>query len=230
MKAKQLVWWGVAYIAGLVLLATIAMMLTVDPWTQKDSWYTGFPSELPRLDKDRDQIHQQRLLPVPDAHLKEAIALLADAEVVEIDLLKARQMLDMPDLAPDNLLKAAIVEANARAEKREQQGHDRFFAEFAKDILEEAREHRLSATKAEELRGKTKPYLVRAVALWEETGSFAAYWKDSSLWIHHSCLGRTAAPMKRRPLVIFLEKKPASVYNDVTMEERNNTFQELSTK
>jgi len=156
---------------------------------------------------------------VPDSSLNEAIAMLENAEVVEIDLPKARQMLDMPDLDPDTLLKAAIAEANAKAEKREEEAKDPFFAEQAKRFLEYAQEHRRSVKKAEEMLGKTKPYLVRAVVLWEGTGGFDAYWKDSSLWVHHGCLGREAAPMKRRPLVIFLEKKPASVYNYVTMDE-----------
>lgn len=75
------------------------------------------------------------------------------------------------------------------------------------------------SVKAESRSGKLKPYLVRAVVLWEGTGAFSAYWKDSSLWINHGCLGRRAAPMKRRPLVIFLEKKPTDVYNDVSMAE-----------
>jgi len=77
----------------------------------------------------------------------------------------------------------------------------------------------LPSVNAESPSGKLKPYLVRAVVLWEGTGGFTAYWKDSSLWIHHGCLGRYAAPMKRRPLVIFLEKKPTAVYNDVSMAE-----------
>jgi hypothetical protein len=222
MKAKR-VWWGAAFIMGIVLLATIGVTMSViswgsgDIWTQKDSWYTGFPLQPPWCDEEYDEIHRQRLLPVPDSHLNEAVALLAHAEVVEIDLPKARRMLDMPDMAPDTLLKAAIFEANTRAEKREQEAQIPFFASHAKMFLEQAQKHRLSATKAEELLGKTKPYLVRAVMLREETGGFEAYWKESSLWIHHGCQGGRAAPMKRRPLVIFLAKKPASIYNNVSM-------------
>ena len=214
-------WKVVAF--GVVMLLEYALVARTsaanDLRTQKDAWYTGFPSQPPWNDKEQNQIHKQRLLPVPDAHLDEAIALLAHAEVIEIDLPKARQMLDKPHLVPDKLLKLAMSEAKAEADKREGEAKDPFFATHAKMFLEDAQKYRSSAKAAEELLGKTKPYLVRAVVLWEGTGSFDAYWKDSSLWIHHGCLGRTAAPMKRRPLVIFLDKKPKSVYNNVSMAE-----------
>jgi len=53
MKAKR-VWWGVAIIMGLVLLAAIGCLRLFSPWEseiatatisghKRDSWYTGFP-------------------------------------------------------------------------------------------------------------------------------------------------------------------------------------------
>jgi hypothetical protein len=188
-------------------------------WTKRDSWYTGFPSQPPWCDDEQHRIHTQRIVPVADARIREASALLADASIVEIDLSSARQLTGMPGLNPDELLRAAIADATARADKREKEAQEPFFATHAELFLEEVREQRAAASQAEDLLCKVKPFLVRAVVLWEGTGSFSAYWKESSLWIHHGCLGRSSAPMRRHPLVVFLEKKPTAVFNDVSMDE-----------
>lgn len=185
--------------------------------TTRDSWYTGFPSQPPWCDDQQHQIHKQRILPVSDIHLDEACALLADVTIVEIDLAQAQRLVGIPDLSQDKLLRDAASEAKAEAEASEKRAQA--LSEDADVFRREATAQRAAAKEAEDLLGKLKPYLVRAVVLWEGTGAFSAYWKDSSLWIHHGCLGRSAAPMKRRPLVVLLEKKPISVYNSVSMAE-----------
>jgi len=188
-------------------------------WTRRDSWHTGFPSQPPWCVDEQHEIHRQRLVPVRDVRLEDAAGLLADASIVKIDLATAQGLTGIPNLNPDELLRAAMAEATARADKREAEAQNPFFATHAELFREEVREQRAAASQAEALLGKLKPYLVRAVVLWEGTGAFSGYWKESALWIHHGCLGRSPAPMKRRPLVVFLEKKPTAVFNDVSMAE-----------
>ena len=136
-------------------------------WTRRDSWHTGFPSQPPWCDDEQHEIHEQRLVPVPDVRLKEAAGLLADASIVEIDLATAQGLTGIPNLNPDELLRAAMAEAMARADKREMEAQNPFFATHAELFREEVREQRAAASQAEALLGKLKPYLVRAVVLWE---------------------------------------------------------------
>ena len=61
------------------------------------------------------------------------------------------------------------------------------------------------------------PFLVRAVYLNEGTGKFMVYERDKKLWVTHGSLGRSAVPMKRQALVVFLKVRPTQVFVFCTM-------------
>ena len=82
-----------------------------------------------------------------------------------------------------------------------------------------AAEHRQAAKRARELEGNLKPYLVRAVVLDAPTGVFSAYMKGDEFWLNHFYLSRKPVPMKKWPVVIFLEKQPAKVYTNISLAE-----------
>ena len=66
----------------------------------------------------------------------------------------------------------------------------------------------------------TKPFLVRGVYLNWGTGRYAVYaLPDGDVYVFHGCLGRHAVPMKRRALVLRLERAPLNVYVDCGMAE-----------
>jgi hypothetical protein len=123
-------------------------------------------------------------------------------------------------LDPDTLLEQAAQKEDAQADKRERESKEPFFAgDTAEKMRRWGKEHRQTAAQARSLKGKTKPYLVRGLVLNEGTGNFSALLKDSTLWIEHGCLGRHPVPMKRQPVVVFLEEEPKTVYVEVSMAE-----------
>jgi len=79
----------------------------------------------------------------------------------------------------------------------------------AAEIGHQVAQHALS------LLGKLKPYLVRGVVLNEGSGArFVAYLDGTELWIEHPLRQTDLShrlPMKRRPIVVFLERAPTQV-------------------
>ena len=133
---------------------------------------------------------------------------------------QAQTLLGVKELNPDSLLERAAKDAEAQAEKREKESQmPAFTGDTADEMKKEAAEHRQSAARARGLNGKLKPYLVRGLYLYEGTGAFSVYFRDTTLWVAHGSLGKHAVPMKRRPLVVFLEHAPTKVYVSVWMAE-----------
>lgn len=62
-----------------------------------------------------------------------------------------------------------------------------------------------------------KPYLIKAVALWERTGGFVGSITPQAVVIGHTSLGDRPAPMANVPVVAFLPHKPSKVYTLVAM-------------
>lgn len=83
---------------------------------------------------------------------------------------------------------------------------------------------RLTAEEAARLIGHPMPVgreyvLLRAVALFEGTGSFEVGIRDKAVRVHHGCLGHGPAPMTRKALVAVLPAMPESVFVDCSMAE-----------
>jgi len=84
----------------------------------------------------------------------------------------------------------------------------------------------LSETEASRLVGTTVTpdpgmtfYLLRAVYLNEGTGTFYVSQRGEDLNVHHGCLGRHAAPMKRAAVIVQLREAPREVYVTCSMAE-----------
>jgi hypothetical protein len=185
-------------------------------WTRRDSWYTDSDDATPG---EWTEVHQPLILPVVHSKINSAVAMLETKSAIPLSLEQAQTLLDVKTLDPDALLEEAAKDADTNAEEREKESRDPFFANSVSWMKEEAAKHRKTAANARSLKGKLKPYLVRALYLNEGTGRFYASVKDSTLSVSHGSLGHFAVPMKRRPVVIFLEKAPTKVYVSVSMAE-----------
>ena len=188
------------------------------PWTEKDSWHTGF-STYPWGDDDSGWIFTELILPVPKSRLDNAIRLLSDVPVVRLDIEQAEFILDQKNLNPEILLKVIVMEEEREAERIEKKSTQLPSEDISKKMKNWAKDHRHAAEKARSVQGKLHPYLLRAVVLNEPTGSFSAYMKDDELWIEHFQLERGPAPMKKYPVVIFLESQPSKVYTEILFAE-----------
>lgn len=69
-----------------------------------------------------------------------------------------------------------------------------------------------------QVKGK-RPYLVRAVYLNKETGAFSVFLHGKKLVVSHNSLGRSAVPMKRQALVVYLSAQPTEVFVICGMDE-----------
>jgi len=184
--------------------------------TNRDPWYADSDEPTP----SDCEVPQPLVLPVPHSNTDSAVSMLKSASVVALNMQQAQTLLGVKELNPDSLLERAAKDADAQAEKREKESQIPFFAgDTAEKMKQWAREHRQTAAKTRSLKGKLKPYLVRGVYLNEGTGAFYVYFRDTTLWVAHCCLGKHAVPMKRRPLIVFLEHAPTKVYVSVGMAE-----------
>lgn len=184
-----------------------------------NKWYTGFPKEKNWEELENNEVYRSLIIPVLASHIASANLMLNGNSFIKVDIKFARKYLNMPFLNPDSLLKSEISNSLAIAEEKEKEARDPFFIYHKEMFLNEAESERKKARRANEILGKTEPYLIRAIALNEGTGSFSAYWVDGSLLVFHGSLGRSEVPMKKHPLIVFLEKEPEKVYIDVSMAE-----------
>jgi hypothetical protein len=146
--------------------------------------------------------------------------MLKSESVVALTMQQAQTLLDVKELNPDSLLERAAKDADAQAEIQEKESQMPAFAGDKADKGKTwAAKFRQSAAKARGLKGKLKPYLVRGLYLNEGTGAFSVCFRDTTLWVAHGSLGSHAVPMKRRPLVVFLEHAPTKVYVSVSITE-----------
>lgn len=83
----------------------------------------------------------------------------------------------------------------------------------------------LSPAEAQTYSGKAatfpgrKPYLVRALLYFRDTGSFSVFEKDQAIFIRHDSIGTSNPGEKRTAVVAYLTFKPKQVYVDCQMTE-----------
>ena len=134
------------------------------------------------------------------------------------------------NLNPDAMLRAAAEGASKDAERweheaekqekraatQQNEGERKLCNEHAADYRNGARNDRQVAQYALSLLGKLKPYLVRGVVLNEGSRArFVVYLDGTELWILHPLRSADLShplPMKRRPVVVFLERPPTQVH------------------
>jgi hypothetical protein len=91
--------------------------------------------------------------------------------------------------------------------------------------LEQTELIELDALQVEKLSGKKpvatdlKPYLVRGLAYFEQTGSFSVFEKGEAILVRHDSTGATIPDEKRTALIVFLANKPKAVYVDCQVTE-----------
>lgn len=83
---------------------------------------------------------------------------------------------------------------------------------------------RIHADEATRLVGHLLPagavyVLLRAVVLYEGTGAFHVGVNDTSVHVHHGCLGHRPTSMSRKALVAVLPSVPATVFASCAMAE-----------
>jgi hypothetical protein len=188
------------------------------PWTTIDTWYTGFYS-YPWTEDDSGWIFSELIVPVAAAKLAQAVERLRETSVLEIDIERAKFILEQGLLDPNALVRSIVIEEITAADRREKESALTGSAERSEKIQQWAAEHRQAAKRARELEDNLKPYLVRAVVLDAPTGVFSAYMKGDELWLNHFYLSRKPVSMKKWPVVIFLEKQPAKVYTNISLAE-----------
>ena len=72
--------------------------------------------------------------------------------------------------------------------------------------------------KAEPIAGR-KPYLVRALLYYKDTGTFAVFEKGQEIFVRHSSVGSMTQKEIRSALVVYLPFKPTSVFIDCQISE-----------
>ena len=64
-----------------------------------------------------------------------------------------------------------------------------------------------------------KPFLVRSLVYFEDTGNFSVFEKNGSILVRHDSIGSTIPSEKRTGLVVFLASPPKTVYVDCQVAE-----------
>jgi hypothetical protein len=72
--------------------------------------------------------------------------------------------------------------------------------------------------KAAQFAGR-KPFLVRALLYYRETGTFHVYAKDQAILVQHDSFGKDTPDETRSAVVVFLSAVPQSVYVDCGLSE-----------
>jgi hypothetical protein len=188
---------------------------------REDSWYTGWPEGFSTLNNNYEEIHRLRILPVPDKNLNEAVSLLEDVYLLQLELEETVNLLSLPQYIRDESSDKIASESSQARKKLKQITEDKSLDWKEREIaIEKERLHRSVARYIGGIKsGQYKPYLVRALLYEKSTGDYSAYWlKDNELFIHHQCLASRQLPMKRHPIVILLEKEPKQVHVSLTYD------------
>jgi hypothetical protein len=147
----------------------------------------------------------------------ESVTMLADVPVVELTDADAARLTAAPRQkgVPDatTLLADFLDEMRARKYRAEVESRDSW------SIADENELVALSTRYAAGRYRAYRPYLVRAVAKHEGTGSFYAGLCGSDLHVVHGSLGRNIPLSTRVPLVIYLSRQPHRVFASWSMAE-----------
>jgi hypothetical protein len=69
------------------------------------------------------------------------------------------------------------------------------------------------------LGGALKPYLVRGLVYFRQTGAFAVFQKNGNILVRHDSIGGSTPPESRSAVVVYLDFKPKEVYVDCGVAE-----------
>lgn len=209
-------------VARSMLVALLFVLQGWGPAAAQDSWHTGCDNSAFQWHSLDDEalhtIHRQRVIPLPDSSLQMGISLLKTQSVVQLSDSQVKQLLPMR-VDIDARLDEAAKEAIQKAEKREAEAAAPFFKDHAEMFRKEAEAARQIAGHAERLHGRVAPYLIRGIVLNEGTGAFSLYLVDGNLCVYHGSLGHESVPMKRRPIVAYLDRRPKQIYVAASMAE-----------
>ncbi len=205
------------------ILSFIILLLYVNAsastvWIQKDTWHTGFANRPWEKDKF-GFVFRKLIIPVVDSNVKKAENLLLTKQITELTIDQAKNLLSLDSLSPDLLIDEIILNEIKQAKEYEVISKKPFYANSSERFEKLSLYHEKLANTAKMMKGNLKPFLVRAIAFPVQTGNFSAYIKKNKLWIWFGCLGRKPYPMKRNPVIVFLEYLPEEVFIDVTIAE-----------
>jgi hypothetical protein len=186
------------------------------PWTYKDSWFTGNKGKI-KHENASVAIFKELIFPIPDSKLDFSINKLSDHSLLELDIEQVKFFIEKNEIDIDLVLDSIIEKADLEVQMWLNHSLPSEAIEFTDTIIRLAEKHRNRAQRARKLKGKLKPYLVRAVALNELTGGFGALINEDELLIIHSSLAYNPVPMEKRPIIIFLSHEPKKVYTSVSL-------------
>lgn len=203
---------------------------TGDPFSSTVDWYKPLPPAFVR--SKRVDIYADLIVAVPHRLHREAVALLGNADAVELTKEQAKHFGFRAEA--DSLLRAHIqddMERLRRIQRRRAElkaGHDPHVS--AREANQELQGRQFEVNKyTGEIKqyqawvGRLKPYLTKAVTLAStpevERSGFWGEVNSEDLAIVHSASGNQALPMKRMPLIIYLPAKPRHVYTGLSMLE-----------
>jgi hypothetical protein len=150
-------------------------------------------------------IDRSLIFAVQFARRPEAIARLENVAIVELTIPELDD-LDVPVRTGVDQIKSEIgrLRERRRAALEDHQG--------SWSIADQQRLDRLTTTMSDPTTPNLRPFLVCAVAKNEGTGGFFASICGENLEIIHGSLCYSIPPSIRVPVVIFLQKKPVTVY------------------
>jgi hypothetical protein len=184
-------------------------------WTSTVDWYKPPPNDFPDF-RYGTGIPFELIKGVDPRRIDEAIALLGDADILQLTEEQAAQLSFARD--PDAVLRSLMKQ---RVDKL------RFSLEHPIDVKKSSKQtvaiHQIAADelksdikKFREWEHRLKPYLIKAVTLGGTT-PFGARLVSEDLLVVQIGVGQHPVPMKRMPVVAFLPMKPRRIYNDIEM-------------
>jgi hypothetical protein len=195
-----------------ILLVTLAAGPGYGGAPRPDAWESRPPPGL----QDCVAVDAALISPVPVAHRPAAIARLRSSTIFALD---RRQVRVLFGLAPSERVSGVrrLEEAIADLARRRRAAHrDRVGSWSRADQQRLGELRRLRRARAT---ATLRPFLVRAVAKHEGTGTLSASVCKDSLVITHNSLGRSTPPSTRQPIVVFLDRAPTRVYVDWAIDE-----------
>jgi hypothetical protein len=210
------------------------------PWTSTSEWYRPIPDDLSRRMSAAIlaagiftfEVPGDLIYPVRPPFRERAASLLAEKSLVALSNRQCRSI-SCPTNG-DALLAKAIgkiqekLDVNLKNPFVPERLTLPISDESKKRIVDQQQRmigiYRAEIGRLEAWRNRLHPFLVRAVVLNESRISFSPSANGFSgrmfgdtFVVHHVCNGQDAVPMKNVPIVAFLERKPAQVYQSVSM-------------
>jgi hypothetical protein len=175
-----------------------------DP-TGADGWENPPPADL----RECISIDRSLIFAVPIAGRPEAIARLESGAIVELMAPELHALLDLPAGTTGFGVDQIKNEIGRLKEQRRValESHQGSWS-----TADQQRLDRLTTTMSDPTTSNLRPFLVRAVAKFEGTGAFFGSICGENLIILHGSLGYTSPPSIHMPVIVFLQKKPMTVY------------------